>query len=593
MVGGGTFDLARYRSSLKDSLKTVLAAAPLLTELTLQDSMGKASSVANGSVTRKINASNAIVHCEIAAAAASELGRGATLAVSVNAELMLRRKVGGKTFDLPCDPRELEAREVAYRSSGWGLGPSWEMSFWHRQQTEEWSLPDAALLKTDDADIAPSKTLVGIHYFAGWYPGPFSHWNLGPLPSKTSWTPQFPGRIPLLGNFTTNLSTIEAELRVADANGVDFFSVLWSDPHQVGGCSVGKWPKDPNYHPCTDTALAWMLNTTIWPSLKGGLHFMISYSTDFDSVGSKAQGMFTGDAGLQLFESYAATWVRAMAHPRYLKVDSRPVFKILGPYNFLAAQCNHNVTLAQALIHRFRAMAVAAGVGDPLIGGGWIDPNSAFPMPSGTYQGVAYDYTGTYNSAGRDPALGPCESGVVYPYAQLRDWRGGKFWGNHSHDAKPYVPNIVASFDPRPAKEKSCSFAQPTREEWTATLRDAKGFVEAPGARLGFPSPSGSVVPAITIYAWNEFAEGGIVAPTRGQGYMMVEAIGEVFGKGRAAAAKTDDSKGSKRRRNVLYIVYDDLRPDLSLYNLSFMRTPNLQKLADTGTVFDRAYCQQ
>jgi hypothetical protein len=46
-------------------------------------------------------------------------------------------------------------------------------------------------------------------------------------------------------------------------------------------------------------------------------------------------------------------------------------------------------------------------------------------------------------------------------------------------------------------------------------------------------------------------------------------------------------------RRNVLYLVYDDLRPDLSLYNLSFMHTPHLQRLADTGTVFDRAYCQQ
>ena len=57
---------------------------------------------------------------------------------------------------------------------------------------------------------------------------------------------------------------------------------------------------------------------------------------------------------------------------------------------------------------------------------------------------------------------------------------------------------------------------------------------------------------------------------------------------GVAAANEAD-----KPKRNVLYIVYDDLRPDLSLYNLSFMRTPNLQKLADTGTTFDRAYCQQ
>ena len=57
---------------------------------------------------------------------------------------------------------------------------------------------------------------------------------------------------------------------------------------------------------------------------------------------------------------------------------------------------------------------------------------------------------------------------------------------------------------------------------------------------------------------------------------------------GVAAANEPDEP-----RRNVLYIIYDDLRPDLSLYNLSFMHTPNLQKLADTGTTFDRAYCQQ
>ena len=60
------------------------------------------------------------------------------------------------------------------------------------------------------------------------------------------------------------------------------------------------------------------------------------------------------------------------------------------------------------------------------------------------------------------------------------------------------------------------------------------------------------------------------------------------------ATAAVDRVEGTPpSRRNVLYTVYDDLRPDLSLYNLSFMHTPNLQKLADTGTTFDRAYCQQ
>ncbi len=54
-----------------------------------------------------------------------------------------------------------------------------------------------------------------------------------------------------------------------------------------------------------------------------------------------------------------------------------------------------------------------------------------------------------------------------------------------------------------------------------------------------------------------------------------------------ASAAAANDTS-----RNVLYIVYDDLRPDLSPYGQSHMKTPNLQKLADTGITFERAYCQ-
>ena len=45
--------------------------------------------------------------------------------------------------------------------------------------------------------------------------------------------------------------------------------------------------------------------------------------------------------------------------------------------------------------------------------------------------------------------------------------------------------------------------------------------------------------------------------------------------------------------RNVLYLVFDDLRPDLSFYGAAWMRTPHLQRLARSGTTFDAAYCQQ
>jgi iduronate 2-sulfatase len=47
---------------------------------------------------------------------------------------------------------------------------------------------------------------------------------------------------------------------------------------------------------------------------------------------------------------------------------------------------------------------------------------------------------------------------------------------------------------------------------------------------------------------------------------------------------------------NVLYIVVDDLRPDISPYrvqNAAAARTPNFERLAATGTVFEQAFVQQ
>ena len=50
---------------------------------------------------------------------------------------------------------------------------------------------------------------------------------------------------------------------------------------------------------------------------------------------------------------------------------------------------------------------------------------------------------------------------------------------------------------------------------------------------------------------------------------------------------------GPASQRNLLYVVFDDLRPDLSAYDVPFMKTPNIQQLADTGLTFERAYCQE
>ncbi len=51
-------------------------------------------------------------------------------------------------------------------------------------------------------------------------------------------------------------------------------------------------------------------------------------------------------------------------------------------------------------------------------------------------------------------------------------------------------------------------------------------------------------------------------------------------------------SISSNQKPNVLFIAVDDLRPELGVYG-SKIKTPNMDRLAFQGTLFERAYCQQ
>jgi len=53
-------------------------------------------------------------------------------------------------------------------------------------------------------------------------------------------------------------------------------------------------------------------------------------------------------------------------------------------------------------------------------------------------------------------------------------------------------------------------------------------------------------------------------------------------------AADRQDTK-----RNVLFIAVDDLRPELGCYGKTYIKSPNIDRLAEAGVLFKRAYCQQ
>src|SRR5687768_13575878 len=58
-------------------------------------------------------------------------------------------------------------------------------------------------------------------------------------------------------------------------------------------------------------------------------------------------------------------------------------------------------------------------------------------------------------------------------------------------------------------------------------------------------------------------------------------------------SAFSQPADGAKKKTNVLFIAVDDLRPQLNCYGQSQMKTPNLDALARSGLLFNRAYCQQ
>ena len=334
--------------------------------------------------------------------------------------------------------------------------------------------------------------LVGINYFAGW-------WE--PLPNKwhrqdgSDWRSDFPERMPLLGQYNDQ-STMDREIVAASTYGVDFFSILWYP-------SLADGRVEPNAR-FLERGITCFTASPEAHRMK----FMIEFCNH------RPFEVKTDEHWDRCVE-YS---VKQMRYPAYLRVGGRPVFKVHSGGG-MVQQCDGDIELAKTRLDRFRRAVADAGLGEVLIGAGF---HAGMKITPEHWAAELFDFSACYMDI---PQLEQTEED--YPFDTLAEHTNAARQ-QRGNDPICYLPYMPAGWNPRPWPDKRARFALPTANQWTLELQRMKRDLSEM-EKLGLPLPDGTVQKAFTIYAWNEFGEGGFVAPTAGEKYMKLEAIEQVF----------------------------------------------------------------
>ena len=354
--------------------------------------------------------------------------------------------------------------------------------------------------KIEPSSEAARDVLVGANYYAGWWPNTpdiLNKWH--DFEDGHNWLEDYPERTPLLG-VDNNQENMDKEIIAASEHGLDFFLILWYPWHK-------DIKIDPWHNPKLNDGLTLFMNSP-------EAHLMKFY------VEVCNHPPFVMDE-FSVWKENVEIWINAMKHPSHLRVGGKPLIKFHG-VGWLLEDSGGELETVKQWIEYLRQEARDEGLGELLICGGGVGP-----MVWDGWVKDVFDFTGDYMDL---PRWMPEHLEMPYDYNWLSNFliqlRSG-----HKFDEIPYMPVLGSSWDPTPwdyPLERGV-FKFPTRKEWKTELeRVAFDLENMP--QMGIPKPDGSLQKAFTIYAWNEFGEGSFIAPTKGDKYMKLECIKEVFG---------------------------------------------------------------
>jgi hypothetical protein len=333
------------------------------------------------------------------------------------------------------------------------------------------------------AHAATPRATVGAYYFGGWA-GRSSRWQ-----DDAAWTSlhppthltkriveDFPDREPIWGWRDDSLEIMEQQIDLAADHGIAFFAFCWywnEDREKIA--------QDPKH-----------------AGLQLFLKAKNNHRLKFCLLVANHAGYLFKDS--DAWREAANGWLPYFKHPQHLTVDGRPLLIIFNPRN------SDPDGFAQ-----IQAMARQAGLAGVAIAG-----------CGGGEAKLGFTHTTHYNIVPGYAAGSEARKYAELIQAHQNAWRGSR--------DQPYLPTLSVGWDKRPwegdrglGQKPGWYFPDRTPEQFAAALQSAIEWMDR------HPEQT-TAERLLLLYAWNEFGEGGYLAPTKGDpGGAYLQAVKQVI----------------------------------------------------------------
>lgn len=316
---------------------------------------------------------------------------------------------------------------------------------------------------------AKHRATVGAYYFDGWA-GRSERWKddaawatLNPPTHLTKrMLDEFADREPIWGWRDDSLEIMEQQIDLAADHGIAFFAICWywnADPQKVA--------QDPKH-----TGLQLFLKAKNNHRLK------------FCLLVANHAGFLFRDA--DQWQKAAEGWLPYLKHPQQVTVGGKPLVIIFNPGN--------GDQDGFARVQDIARKAGLPGVAIAACGGG--DAKRGFT------HATHYNIVPGYASGSESHKF------AELVQAHQRAWRGTR--------ELPYMPTLSVGWDKRPWEGDRGLGQKPGWYFPDRTPEQLAGGLESAIAWMDQHPEQTTAERIVLLYAWNEFGEGGYLAPTKG-----------------------------------------------------------------------------